>query len=143
MKRAQYSVVYMLILIAITLIIAIGTFLLSTSFQRTSSKELGNYMLSDVSTQIENGLLDLKTLSEHSYGQNVSLQIKIPERIGDQTYIISGSNQTLRIRTQGTPSLVSESQVLFWNADLQGAIFSSLGRVVLLYLPTENKVVLK
>jgi hypothetical protein len=100
-------------------------------------------MLGDVRTQIENGLLDLKSLSEHSYGQNVSLQIKIPERIGDQTYIISGSNQTLRIRTQGTPSLVSESQVLFWNADLQGAIFSSLGRVVLLYLPTENKVVLK
>jgi hypothetical protein len=142
MRKAQYNIVYLLILISITLIIAIGTFLLSVSFQRTSSKELGNYLLDDVRLEIEKGLLDLKAMSELSYG-NISLEVKIPERIGDQEYIISGSNQTLRIRTQGKPSLVSESEMLFWQTDLQGAVFSPLGRVVLMYLPAENKVVLK
>ncbi|MEM4247733.1 MAG: hypothetical protein QXH80_00540 [Candidatus Nanoarchaeia archaeon] len=142
MRKAQYNTVYMLVLVAITLIIAVGTFLLSVSFQRTSSKELGNYLLDDVRLEIEKGLLDLKAMSELSYG-NISLQVKIPERIGDQEYIVSGSNQTLRIRTQGKPSLVSESEILFWPVELQGAVFSPFGRIVLMYLPAENKVVLK
>jgi len=133
----------MLILIAITLVIATSTFLLSVSFQRTSSKELGNFQLQNIEKQVERGLLDLKALSETVPGQNISLEIKIPDKIGDQPYLVSGTNQTLRIRTQGNPSLVSESEIGFWNASLQGAVFSTLGRVDLMFLPAENKVVLK
>ena len=116
-------------------------FLMSNSFQKTTTENLGDALLESVKAKIETSLIELKALSKNS--QNASITAGIPELIGEQKYVITAKNSTFEIRTFGDPSLVKEYGMDFWNASLQGSVFSSKGKIQLEFLAANNTVTFK
>jgi len=140
-SKAQYSIVYLLLISGILLFFMGAIFLMSDSFQKSTTSEYSTYVLKSIIAKIEFGLMDLKALS--SSAENASVFLDVPELIGEQRYLVTGDEHTVSIRTYGNPSLLETKNITFWNAILQGAVFSAKGRITLDYTPLNNTVTFK
>lgn len=141
MTKAQYSVVYLLAVSGILIFLLGMIFLMSNSFQKTTTGKLGNIILDGINAKIETGLLELKSLSKNS--QNSTVVLGIPELIGEQRYAVMASGNAFELRTLGDPSLTNNYNMTFWNATLRGTVFSSKGKIHLEYLAANNTVTFK
>ena len=141
MNRAQYSVVYLLAITGILLFLLGMIFLMSNSFQKTTTEKLGGIILDSVKAKIETGLMELKYLGSES--QNATIVLGIPELIGEQRYSLAGNGSTFQLRTFGNPSLLESYNMTFWNATLRGHVFSSKGKISMEFLSANNTVTFK
>ena len=124
------------------LFVLYGLVFLASNFKEEATKTAGNKIVESIAQHVENNIFTLKTLS--SGAQSVNITFSIPDRIGEQLYLISAKNNTrFDIRTFGNPSLIEERNVTFWNVTLEGAAFSSKGKVTLVFVPSENTVTFK
>lgn len=132
----------MLVVAAILLFLLGSLFFMANSFQKTTTKAAGQELLEGVFQQTENGLLELKVLSSQTTG-NSTIVVRIPELMGEQRYLVSGLNGTIKIRSFGDPSIVIEHEIRFWNATLRGSVFSSKGKIEIEFVPADNTVTFK
>jgi len=145
--RAQYNLVAFLFLLTIAVVIVGGVFWMFTNFRSSAAQNAGALLLENSLSKIEQGILELKYMSENSETRNISLTVQVPSRISNQNYQIAGLGNSspgfIEARVIGSPSIVKQKNITFWNAPVFGAVQPDNGEVMLVYLPTENKIVLK
>lgn len=137
-SKAQYSIIYLLLISGILLFFMGAIFLMSDSFQKSTTGEYGSYVVESIMAKIESELMDLKVLSTAAEYANVSFDV--PDLVGEQRYLVTGNGDTISIRTYGNPSLFESENVTFWNATLRGAVFSTKGGICLDYAALNNTV---
>ena len=139
-SRAQYSIIYLLLISGILLFFMGAVFFMSDSFQKSTTDEYGGYVLKSIMAKIESELMDLKILSGTAESAGVSFDV--PDMIGEQRYLVTGTGDGISIRTYGNPSLFESENITFWNATLRGAVFSTKGGITLHYTSLNNTVTL-
>ncbi|MGC9058340.1 MAG: hypothetical protein ACP5IJ_00720 [Candidatus Nanoarchaeia archaeon] len=143
-KRGQVGIIYLILTIAAAFVIAAGIFLFLQFYKSnlTSSKDV--IEMNFVAQKIENNLLELRTLSTliNSSTTNISLNITIPERIGDKPYSIFGQDDMLTFRTIGNPSSILQKKIFWENLSIRGYVDSKQGYIELT-LYNLSKVLLK
>jgi len=97
MKKGQSVLMYGIIMLILGVIMFTSIFLLSDSIHSSGSEELTYLNSNTILAKVENKILDMKTISEHS-NTNVETLMDIPEKIGKQHYSIVGYNDRLKIR---------------------------------------------
>jgi hypothetical protein len=132
MRRGQSEIIYLVISIGIAFIIAVGVFAFSKSFQADLNEQLANAGLERTAAQLESGFLKLKEISDTTNEQNASIKLQIPNKIGEQQYMISGfNNNVIELRTVGNPSILKLLTIKFWNVTINGFVDSQQGYVEL------------
>ena len=143
-KRGQVGIIYLILTIAAAFVIAAGIFLFLQFYKSnlTSSKDV--IEMNFVAQKIENNLLELRMLSTliNSSTTNISLNITIPERIGDKPYSIFGQDDMLTFRTIGNPSSILQKKIFWENLSIRGYVDSKQGYIELT-LYNLSKVLLK
>jgi len=130
MKRGQSEIIYLVIAIGIAFAIAAGIFAFSKSFQADLNEQLANAGLERTATQLESGFLELKEIVDTTTEQNVSIKLQIPNKIGEQQYMISGfNNNVIELRTVGNPSIPKLLTIKFWNVSVSGFVDSQQGSI--------------
>ncbi len=132
MRRGQSEIIYLVISIGIAFIIAVGVFAFSKSFQADLNEQLANAGLERTATQLEGGFLELKEIADTTNEQNASIKLQIPNKIGEQQYMISGfNNNVIELRTVGNPSVLKLLTIKFWSVTINGFVDSQQGYVQL------------
>ncbi|MEM2874293.1 MAG: hypothetical protein QW063_02520 [Candidatus Nanoarchaeia archaeon] len=130
--RAQVSIIYMLITISIAFILASSGFLFSKIFKESASGDVATAGLECIAQLLEKTLLDLKQISNTTNASSINITIKIPYRIGEQKYFVSGLGDEIELRTIGNPSSTKVLKVAFWqNVSIKGTVDSNKGSIVL------------
>jgi hypothetical protein len=132
MKKGQSEIMYLIITIGIAFVIAVGIFAFSRSFHSTLNEELAKAGLERTATQVEDGFLKLKEITDATDEQNLTIKLPIPNKIGEQQYTISGvNNNTIELRTVGNPSVLRLLEIKFWTVSISGFVDSQQGFIEL------------
>ncbi len=132
MKRGQSEIIYLVLAIGIAFTIATGVFFFSQSFQKSMNSQLAEAGLDRTAAQMENGLLKLKDIVDNTNAGNATITMRIPEKIGEQSYVISGLGASkIELRTISELSVLKEYPIKFWDVSIFGSVESSQGFVVL------------
>ncbi len=143
MKKGQYTLVMAMIFIAIGFVMMSGLYLFSNTVKDTSTRTVGNEIIESINGKLESVILEFKYLNSTTIPQTISKTIRIPERIGDQSYSISGKNDTLRIQTSGKNALTKTTNISsMWDVNLEGFSHSSNGKVTLEFTRVDKKIVI-
>jgi len=140
-KRAQVSIIYLVITLAIAFFIAAGVFFFARGFTTDVGANLGEVALSSVAQQLESAMLDLKRISDQTNTTVLSVELEIPKTIGDQRYTIAGENTSqIRLRTLSEKSILKVLEINFWGISVVGFAESSQGFVRLTLNQTADTV---
>src|SRR3990172_3771111 len=103
-NKGQSGIMYMVITVAMAFVIASGVFLFTRTFKDNVNEDIAEVGLASISQQVEAALLELKQIADTTATNSTNLTIKIPERIGEQPYFITGTNTTtIELRIKGSP----------------------------------------
>ncbi len=144
MKRAQFTLVMAMIFLAIGFAMMSGLYLFSNTIKDTSTRTVGNEIIETINGKLESTILELKHFNDSTVPVTISKTINIPEKIGDQSYSISGKNDTLRIQTSGKNTLTKTTNITnLWAINLEGFAHSSKGKVTLEFVSLDEKISIK
>ncbi|MEM2954407.1 MAG: hypothetical protein QW625_00425 [Candidatus Nanoarchaeia archaeon] len=122
--KAQSSIVYLLITIAIALILASGVYFSAYFFKAKLNENILEQSAEEILQRVHNGLLKMRTLYNQN-ATNISITINIPSQIGEQKYTITGLGNKIELRTFGNPSVIKTTEINYWqNISIQGLVGS-------------------
>ena len=130
--KAQVSIIYILITVAIAFTLAAGIFLFTKDFRARTNEDIAATGLQSVAQQLESALLEIKQLVDTTNITNTEITIKVPERIGEQKYFVAGLGNITELRTVGDPSVFYNLEIKFWpSIDIRGTVDSGKGSITL------------
>lgn len=133
--RAQVSIIYFSFLVIFSVVFLFSIYILSNQIIETSTNEFSDYQMDNIAARIRTNLVEMKAIVDmyNITTGSLSRVIKIPDRIGANEYLISGNGTDIIFKTYGSNSRFKRVSAYWWDADLEGQVFSTGGEVELTY----------
>lgn len=142
-KKSQHQVIYILIIVVISFVMMGGVWFLSNNLRETGSRNIGGYIADAILAKLESAVIEIKTVASLAEEQEITRRVKLPDRIGNQNYQLTGSGRKLKLQTIGDPSITREKTITSWNATLAGTVSGGKGEVELYYSVLTHQITLK
>jgi len=140
--KGQTSTVFAILIVALSFMMMLGVFAVSTSFKTKTTKTIDLLFVDAVANKMLLTAAEMKAIVNTTNTQNFTRIISIPDLIGDRPYVILGTGTVLEVRTQDRNAIFIQKNITrVWEAiNITGAAGSSGGKVRIDYIKTTGEI---